>query len=340
MRQQFSGFFILFLVLIFVQCKQERPAPVIEPDPPEEIVKKNVRIPAFNRDSAYQFIQKQVDFGPRVPNSPEHTACKEWLAAKLASYGATVIQQDFTATTYVGTKLNSTNIIGQINPEHQKRILLGAHWDTRFIAEEDPDQERRGEPILGADDGASGVGALLEIARVISENPIDMGVDIIFFDAEDQGARDSEDNTTWCLGAQHWGRNLHVNGYSAKFGILLDMVGARGAVFQREETEGIYPNYRTINALYARVWQLAQSMGKRNLFIDRRVRGIIDDHYFVNKLTGIPMIDIIHKPVGEEPFGPHWHTHNDDMSIIDKNVLGSVGQVVLAVLYKESGNTF
>ncbi len=301
------------------------------------------KTPSFQMDSAFAYVAKQVAFGPRYPNSDGHNSCRDWLVQKLGEHGATVVEQEFGATTYTGHKIVGTNIIGRINPDESTRILLGAHWDTRFIAEEDKDEALQGKPILGADDGASGVGVLLEIARQLQLHPIPIGVDIIFFDAEDQGERGSADITSWCLGAQHWSKNPHIPNYSAKFGILLDMVGAKNAQFPVEDVTQAYNAVHVgkVTALYIKIWRLAQSMGKGNYFINNTTSGIVDDHYFVNVNRGIPMVDIIHKPIGSEHgFGPHWHTHQDNLDVIDKRTLRAVGQVVLAVLYNEASGLF
>jgi len=312
------------------------------PKTPQE-APKPVQVPAFNKDSAYAFVAKQVAFGPRVPGSDEIEACRQWMISKLESYGADVIRQDFNASYHHGETHPAANIVGQFNPGIQNRVVLAAHYDTRYIAEQDADESRQQEPILGADDGASGVGVLMEIARLISENEIDLGVDIVFFDAEDQGLRGGgeETLTTWCIGSQYWSRQPHRNGYSADFGILLDMVGAGDAYFNIEKTRGVYRNADEITNVYRKVWSLAKAMGKGRYFQNQTVSGIIDDHYFVNTISGIPMIDIINKPPGaEHGFGDHWHTHNDNMDIISRETLGAVGQVVTAVVYRHSGGAF
>jgi len=301
-----------------------------QPAPPPA---KNMKIPKFDRDSAYQFVAAQVAFGPRVPNMASHTACKNYLAGKLAAFGATVIEQDFKAQAYTGTTLNATNIIGQFNPSAKKRIVLAAHWDSRHIADYDPEESNKHKPVLGADDGASGVGVLLEVARQLGANPIEnLGVDIIFFDAEDHGNDSGEDRDSWGLGSQHWSRNFHVSDYKATYGILLDMVGAKNARFAIEGTSATYaPN------IVKKVWNLARGMGYSDYFSDQNVGGITDDHYFVNTIARIPMIDIINLPTDSgQTFVKHWHTTNDTMENIDKRTLRAVGQVVLAVLYNEA----
>ncbi|MEN0003889.1 MAG: M28 family peptidase [Bacteroidota bacterium] len=307
---------------------------------------KKYAVPKFDRDSAYQFVAKQVAFGPRVPNSEAHQACKVWLVDQFKRFGATVIEQDFKAEAYTGELLNGTNIIAQYNPAVRKRILLAAHWDSRHIADSPLSTEQRDQPILGADDGGSGVGVLLEIARQLQENPIDMGVDLILFDLEDYGeSKEQYANqeeqlasvTTWALGSQHWAQNLHVSGYRPKYGILLDMVGAEGARFPKEEW-----SMRFAPSVVNKVWTLAGNMGYGSYFADVKSGGVTDDHYFVNTLAKIPMIDIINLPPNSDNkgFGSHWHTQNDNLEVINARTLRAVGQVVLAVIYREASGTF
>lgn len=307
-----------------------------DPPPPVPVTpRKTYTPPPFNADSAYAYVARQVAFGPRVPNSAAHTATKNWLVEQLRGYGAKVIEQDFTPTTWDGKRLNSTNIIGQFNPAAKRRIVLAAHWDTRGIADQDPDASRYNEPIDGADDGGSGVGVLLEVARQLQAHPIaELGVDIIFFDAEDSG-KDSDEGDgdkytdSWGMGAQHWAKNLHVPARQYKYGILLDMVGAKGAQFGKEGfSKQVAPK------LVDNIWQLAQRMGYGQYFVNTDSGPALDDHFFVIREARIPMIDIINKDT--EGFGEHWHTHGDTMEVIDKGTLRAVGQVVLATLYRDA----
>ena len=291
--------------------------------------------PDFNADTAYYFVQKQVDFGPRVPNTQSHRDAAEYFISKLKGYGGKVETQDFTAGTFDGKQINLTNIIASFYPQNRRRILLGAHWDTRPFA--DKDTERQDEPIDGANDGASGVGVLLEIARILSENDPGVGVDIILFDGEDWG----NDVTTqapvqtppgldswWCLGSQHWAKNPHQPNYSAYFGILLDMVGGEGATFLRE---GYSMDVAPL--IVDRVWKTAARLGYSGYFIPRDGGAIIDDHVFVNQYRNIPMIDIIPTDLEDDSFGEFHHTHQDNMEIISRETLDAVGETVLQVLY-------
>lgn len=170
----------------------------------------------------------------------------------------------FSSQTYYNQTLPSTNIIAQFNPNVGKRLILAAHWDSRHIADSPLSTERKTEPILGADDGGSGVGILLEIARQLQQNKVEIGVDLILFDAEDLGQSGTEAAsaiTTWCLGSQFWARNLHVPNYRPQYGILLDMVGSKGALFPIEQ-------YSNENApqVVSEVWDLAEKMGYANYF--------------------------------------------------------------------------
>ncbi len=323
--------FASLLVFACTNCKDDKTTkPPVITTPKEE-----VRIPKFERDSAYNYVLKQTEFGPRVPNTAEHTACKNWMVDKMKTLGADVIEQDFKATAYTGEELRGTNIIAQYNPENPIRILLCAHWDSRHISDHDPLEENKTKPVLGADDGGSGVGVLMEIARHLQQTPIDLGVDIIFFDLEDYGESQSEDYTSWCLGSQHWAKNLHKPGYKAKYGILLDMVGASNARFTMEEI-----SMSVAPTLMRKVWKLGQGMGYSTYFDEEKTKPIIDDHLFINRIARIPTIDIINKPEGSETgFTKCWHTQCDDMSNIDKRTLRAVGQTVLATVYRENNGT-
>lgn len=293
--------------------------------------------PDFSGDSAYIFIDKQVAFGPRVPNTPQHTACGDYLASELKRFGADVQEQKMVVTAYDGTKLNARNIIGSYGMDKKNRVLLFAHWDTRPYSDQDPNSANHYKPLLGANDGASGVGVLLEVARTIQSNSPEVGIDIIFFDAEDYGVphfiNDYPDptNTTWCLGSQYWAKNPHVSNYKAKYGILLDMVGADGAKFYKEGYSKEYAGN-----ILDRVWSTAIQLGYGNYFINKDGGTTTDDHVPVNEIRRIPSIDIIQFDENSDMGFYHaWHTQKDDMSGISKETLKAVGQTVLEVIYKE-----
>ena len=293
---------------------------------------KQQNVPAFDADSAWVFVENQVKFGPRVPNSEAHVACGNYLASELKRFGAQVYEQEATLTAYNGTQLKAKNIIGSFNPENSKRVLLFAHWDSRPYADHDMDPANHKKPIDGADDGASGVGVLLEMARQFSIKSPAIGIDIIFFDAEDYGTpefvKEYKENT-WCLGAQFWAKNPHVKGYKADFGILLDMVGAKNASFFKEAT-----SMRYAPQIVEEVWSTARDLGYGKFFINAEGGAITDDHQYVILGRNIPCIDIIYTdPESDNGFGPHWHTQNDTMDNIDRETLKAVGQTVLQVVY-------
>ena len=286
--------------------------------------------PNFDADSAYYFVKAQTDFGPRVPNTDAHKNCGLFLQHQLEQYCDKVFVQPFVTTTFDGTKINCKNIIGSFAPENPKRVLLAAHWDSRPFADNDPDPANRDKPIDGANDGASGVGVLLEIARQLKANNPDVGVDIIFFDAEDWGTRNSQNETGdwWCLGSQHWAKNPHIENYKADFGILLDMVGAPNAKFYQE-----YHSTYFASEIVKKVWKKAYQLGYKDYFVNSAGNAITDDHVYVNRIAKIPMIDIIHQDNSSKTgFTSTWHTLQDNISNIDKHTLYVVGTTVLVIL--------
>ncbi|MDB4061235.1 M28 family peptidase [Vicingaceae bacterium] len=314
---------ILAAVFLFSCGEDKKPISVKKVEERTKAVRPN-----FDADSAYNFVQRQVDFGPRVPNTAAHFVAGNYLAAQLDRFGFQVTEQEAQVVAFNNTKLNIKNIIGAYKPVLNNRVLLFAHWDTRPNA--DQDEERRSEPILGANDGASGVGVLLEVARQLQQTKPNIGVDIIFFDAEDYVGENGtiED---YCLGSQYWANNMHKIGYSANFGILLDMVGAKDAMFAKE-----YHSMTHASVYVHHVWNIAKDLGHDNYFNNRPTRHVgIDDHVYVNTIAKIPSIDIIHYDPETRSFAPHWHTHEDNMDVIYRETLKAVGETVLATVLME-----
>ena len=302
-------------------------------DVEKEEPKKNLTVPDFNADSAFLNVFKQVSYGPRIPGTDSHRQTGDYLINKLKDYGAEITEQVFEANTFDRSRVELRNIIGSFFPDKSKRILLAAHWDTRPFA--DKDKERPDDPFDGANDGGSGVGVLLEIARVLSiSSPPQVGIDIILFDGEDWGssstALERGLESWWCLGSQYWSKNKHKKGYTAYYGILLDMVGARDSQFH---IEGYSQKYAP--KIVKKVWDQGNSLGYSQFFIYKEQSSITDDHQFVNELGNIPMINIVHFDPELGYFGDYHHSHKDNMEIIDKVTLKAVGSTILHVIYYE-----
>lgn len=291
--------------------------------------------PDFNADSAYIYLQEQCDFGPRTMNSTAHDKCEKWIIQKFEQYGCKVTTQKATLNGYDGTPLRSTNIMASYNPKATTRIMFCAHWDCRPWADNDPDSTNWHKPIIAANDAASGVGVMIELARILKGSGLELGVDFICFDAEDYGTPqwfEGEDpGDTWALGAQYFANNL-PEGYAPRYGILLDMVGGVGAKFYRE---GMSMQYAP--AIVKKVWNAARQVGYGSYFPKDDGGMITDDHIPVNQTANIPCIDVIpyYPDCAQSSFGPTWHTIADNMDNIDKNTLKAVGQTMVQVLFTE-----
>lgn len=327
------GRLLLFFLLLIVSCqKSNRDAPRESP----QIGQIQLEVPPFSPDSAYHYVATQVAFGPRVPGTTAHSKAADYLVGRFRDFGAEVTVQEFDQTTFDNNRVRLKNIIATFYPDKKKRILLAAHWDTRPFADEDKENPNR--PMDGANDGASGVAVLLEIARALNqaENPPSVGIDLILFDGEDWGERDRRTplpaglDSWWCLGSQYWATHKHKPGYSAYYGILLDMVGAEGAKFFREEL-----SVRYAPTVVDRVWATAARLGYGRYFINQIQPEVLDDHKFVTEKGRIPMIDIINYDPVIGSFGHFWHTQADNMDIISKETLKAVGETVLHQVYSE-----
>ena len=327
--------FPIFLLVLLVACEGKKPSGQ-SPQP-----KSNVVIPEFNADSAFAFVKAQTDFGPRVPLSTAHELCCEWLVTKLSTYADTVMVQDFRTRLFNNQGIDGKNIIASFHPKATKRIILCSHWDSRPYADHDADEANWNHPIDGANDGASGVGVLIENARCFHNQPLPekLGVDIIFFDLEDYGPRHDQAEqyyddrrNYWALGSQYWSAQHHVPGYQANYGILLDMVGATEPNFMKEYYSQGYAAW-----LSNKVWRLAQDLGYRESFVNELGDPISDDHLPMNEIAGIPTIDIIdlRPESSNRSFPGNWHTLEDNIDHIDKNTLGMVGNVLNHLIYQE-----
>ena len=298
-----------------------------------------VVVPVFDADSAYQYVADQVACGYRTPGSEGQRRCADYLARKMRQWCDTVIVQTFATTLWDGREVQGKNIIATIEGREgtasNKRVLYGAHWDSRLWADHDPDKENHRKPFDGANDGASGVGVLMELARAIATQSLDVAVDFIFFDVKDQGVpdwADSYEEDSWCLGSQYWSRNPHTPYYSATYGVLLDMVGTQQPRYTKEQVSRQYAGN-----IMNKMWTVADALGYGSIFVNSETDPILDDHYYVNRLAGVPMIDVVQNSRGCS-FFKYWHTMGDNMENVDRNSLKAVGEVLLKMLYGDYGS--
>lgn len=282
-------------------------------------------VPQFNADSAYVYLKRQVDFGPRVPNSSSHSACGDWLVAELERRGAEVHQQRADLRAFDGTVLKARNIFVRFNPDvKENRLLLLAHYDTRPWADQDEDDSKHQQPIDGANDGASGVAVLLEIARVIAADNPGKGIDILFCDAEDYGTDNNDES--WAMGARYFAQNMRANGWNPSHAILLDMVGGKNAKFPYE-----YFSRQAAPQLDKEFRDAAASAGYASYFPQEFGGAVTDDHLELLK-QGVKAIDIIEYDK-ETGFNPAWHTTQDNLDNISVETLRAVGQSLVQYIY-------
>ncbi|MEM7036091.1 MAG: M28 family peptidase [Bacteroidota bacterium] len=285
--------------------------------------------PTFDADSAYQYVKAQLDFGPRVPNSPAHAACAEWFKQKFEAFGAKVKIQEAIIPMHDGARFAIKNVIASYKPEQARRIMITCHWDSRPMADKDEDPAKHNMPVPGANDGASGAGVILELARQIQQKAPEIGVDFMLWDAEDYGAY-SKDNS-WCEGSRYWTKNQHVANYRPKFGINLDMVGAKDARFTMDGYSIAYARTEC-----DKVWNIAHNLGYGVYFpLQDMGFATLDDHKVIMDNAGIRMVELIDRDLSTGSFFPYWHTTKDDLASIDQATLKAVGQTVMEVIYRE-----
>jgi glutaminyl-peptide cyclotransferase len=271
----------------------------------------------FNGGTAFTYVQQQMAFGPRIPNTPGHEKMGDWLLTTLRARADTVTVQDFSWTTKKGAKLRMRNFFARFRPQATDRVLFLAHWDTRPFADKSQNLGQQRMPVPGANDGASGVAVLLGLADALKATPPTVGVDLLFVDGEDYGSFD--DSTETLIGARYFAKH-QPPGYTTLYAVLLDMVGDKDLQFYQE-------GYSMASApeVVQRVWQTADRLGYSKVFIARAGQTLIDDHVPLQQ-AGIRAIDVI-----DFDF-PYHHTTEDTIDKVSAESLQIVGDVAVALV--------
>jgi hypothetical protein len=283
--------------------------------------------PQFDGLKAYQYLEEQCAFGPRVPGNNAHQRCGDYLTELLKQSADKVQTQWFEYRDRKDSTrvFRGRNIIASYNlqPKKKYRVLLCAHWDSRPFADQEKDAALRSQPVLGANDGASGVAVLLEMARIFRQYPLEFGVDIVLFDLEDIGdigaGLNGDTLNPFCIGSQYFVEN--AGNYQPQYGILLDMIGDKSLTIKRE-------GYSQANApvVMNKIWRAAREVGAR-AFVDEPGEALIDDHIpFLQK--GIPVVDLIDFDYA------YWHTVADTPDKCSPKSLQQVGDVLIKLLYQ------
>ena len=281
--------------------------------PSRTLVEETFSNGTFNAKRAFAYLEKQCEFGPRVPGTTVHQETGVYLFAELKKYADEVVFQPFQFQHHDRT-IQMNNILARFGEDSSGKMLLAAHWDTRPFADRDPDPANRNTPILGANDGASGVAVLLEVARVLKSKPPPTPVIIVLFDGEDYGRTVS----TMFLGSTHFARNM--DGWKADFGILLDMIGDRSLELPMEGY-----SWNAARDLTEAIWRRAEELGLP-AFQRRLGPAIMDDHLPLIQ-SGVPTINIIDFDY------LHWHTVEDTPDKCSAESLEIVGRLVLDIIY-------
>jgi hypothetical protein len=293
----------LFLTLIFLGCQSN--------------------VPRFDEDHAFSYLVAQCDFGPRNPGSDGYYACLDYLITELDQSANEIILQDFSyQERRYNKQYNLENIIARFNPDSEFQTVISAHWDTRPWADQEDLRQDRDQPIIGANDGASGVAILLELAKIMGENPPPIGVNLVFFDGEDLGV--PGENDTYCQGSRFFAKNLPIP--RPDEAINLDMVGDKQLVLPIERYSLEYHP-----ELVRHLWDRAKDMGL-DAFIGRVDYAIYDDHIPLNEIAGIPSIDLIDFKYPNS-YANFWHTLNDIPENCSEESLGQVGALMVDYIY-------
>ena len=277
----------------------------------------------FDGNSAFNWLEQQCEFGPRNPGSVGYVDCKEFLIKSLANFSDTVFTQNFKNTELQDNKTyDLSNIIAEFKVNSEKHILLGAHWDTRPWADRDLDISNHSTPIIGANDGASGVAVLMELAKMFDNYPPTVNITLVLFDGEDMGVEGV--NNSWAKGSQYFAKNLPIQ--KPDFGIIVDMIGDSNLEIPIERN-----SYRVAPNLVNELWDLAEKL-KLPAFKNRLGYDIYDDHIPLWEIANIPSIDLIDFNYPNQRIN-YWHTLNDVPQNCSAESLEQVGQLLSTYIY-------
>jgi len=310
----------LILMISFAGCSQKEnknPLPATKTEKREPL-----KIPAFDGTNAIRYLTRQTDFGPRTPGSVAHDQCLLYLVSEMEKFAEAVNRQDFSHKGQDGKNIAMTNIISSFNLKATTRILLLAHWDSRPFADEDPEPRNRTKPVLGANDGASGIAVLMEIARHLKQQSPAVGIDMLFTDGEDYGKRG--DNKNYLLGSRYFAKNISP-GFKPAFGILIDMIGDAQLEIPKDQY-----SLRYAPEIVDLLWSKARELGIYQ-FSDKLQGWVIDDHLPLNEI-GIKTVDLIDFSYPDES-NRYWHTVQDTPDKCSAESLEAVGKVILHIIY-------
>ena len=283
----------------------------------------NNAVPNFDKGNAFRYLVEQCEFGPRNPGSNGYKQCLDYLQKTLSGFADTILLQPFVLDDLVNeNSYDLTNIIARFKVDEPEQLLIGAHWDTRPWADEDPVPEKRNDPIIGANDGASGVAVILELARIFNASPPPIGVTLVLFDGEDMGR--SGIPKSYAQGSLAFAKDLPIE--KPDEAIILDMIGDAELHIPIERF-----SYQQNKKLVKKLWGLAKEL-RLDAFESRIVHTIYDDHVPLWVEAEILAIDIIDFNYPNS-YSNYWHTTQDLPENCSAESLGQVGTLLVHYIY-------
>lgn len=271
----------------------------------------------FNGDKAFAYIQQQIAFGPRIPNTPAHEKTGDWILTQLRSTADTVIVTEFQHVTRKGDTLHLRNFLARFRPQVAERVLFLAHWDTRPRADQSANLGAQRMPVPGANDGASGVAVLLGVADALKAKAPASGVDLLFVDGEDYG--NFADSNEVLIGSRYFAAH-QPPGYPPLYAVLFDMVGDKNlSIYYEGNSQAVAPE------VVDRVWRTARDLGHGRIFLPGVKHTLIDDHVSLQR-AGVHAIDVVDFDY------PYWHTTEDTIDKVAAASLQVVGDVAVALV--------